>query len=277
MELDKRVAGLAAVSVILSTLIVLTTAGEKIDKTIEILKNKYEEESMEATCSFALVTRKKFENVQIRFSVMSQITLKRAEMVDPEKKYNASDSPDDMLDNMAKLSWLRNQTAFMGIEPERFSHTFQFEGVDYRMTIHDYSNLVASMFGREVALAVPLIFGAIIDENGEAYYLTGNSDFFFNPEDNIISLRISRNTDEYNYVRDDQIWEGPNCLPISEAPKGGMLDYESVKRDDTLSVSFTAGFRSMPPTAGKGISRIQMIKIYLDGEIFDQPIINVVR
>lgn len=95
------------------------------------------------------MTRKKFENVQIKFSVMSQITLKYADMIDPKRMYNASNSPEDVLDNLAKLSWLRTQTTFMGIEPEEFNKTLQFQGTDCRMMIVDCANVLESLTGRE--------------------------------------------------------------------------------------------------------------------------------
>ena len=41
MKVDKRIVGLATVSVILSTLIMFTIAGERIDEPVEILKNDY--------------------------------------------------------------------------------------------------------------------------------------------------------------------------------------------------------------------------------------------
>jgi hypothetical protein len=288
VKIDKRIVGLALVSVILSTVIMVTIARERIDSPVEILKNDYPsllEESRKSTFSFAMVARKKVENLQFRFSVLAQKTLKYAEMIDPRKEYNVTDSPDDVLDNVVKLSWLRNETESLGIEPEKYNYTFHFQGAEMQMLLYDYSAILEGISGRGV-LEVPLMFGAIIDSNGEAYYLAGESDFFFAPEENIISLSTSHNAEESNYLPDDQIWEGSNRLPLSEAPGGGVLDYESVDKDDTFAVIFTVeadsenlpeGFGSLPSPTRKPISVIQMVRVYLDGEIFDEPIYNVIQ
>ncbi len=289
MKIDKRIVGLALVSVILSTLIMLTIAREKIDQPVEILKNDHPsllEESRKGTFSFAMVARKKFENVQVRFTVMSLKTLKYGEMVDPKKKFNTTHTANDIFDNVVKLNWIENETDVLGIEPEMYNLTLWVEGTPTAMLIYDYSNILESLSGRESILGSSLTYVAMIDENGEAYYLEGSSDFFFNPQENIISLSTSHNAEENNYLPDDQIWEGSNRLPLSEAPQGGVLNYEGVDKDDTFTVIFTVeadsanlpeGFGTSPGPNRKDVSMLQMIRVYLDGELFDEPIINIVR
>ena len=288
MQIDKRMVGLAIVSIILSTLIMLTVARERIDEPIAILKNDYPrilEESRKATFSFALVARKKFENLQLRFSILSQKNLKFNEMIDPRKEYNATDDPEEVLDNIVKLSWLKNESASIGIEPEKFNYTFRFEDTDCRMVIYDYGCVLESLSSQNLILELPLIYAGIIDENGEGYYLAGESDFFFSPEENIVSLSTSHNANESSYIPDDKIWE-ESKLPLSQAPKGGVLDYRSVGKDDTFTVIYTVeadtenlpeGFGSSPSVKKKDISLIQVIRVYLDGEIFDQPIVNIMQ
>jgi len=287
LKVDKRILGLAAVSVILSTLIMLTIARERIERPIEILKNDYPsvlEEGRKSTFSFAMVARQKFQNLQIRFSILNAMSPKYAQMVDPKRSFNSSNQPQDVLDNLVKLGWLFNETKLMGLEPERFNHTFQFQGTECRMAVYDFGNVLESVTGRDVALAAPMIYGAIIDANDKAYYLSGESDFFFTPKENVLSLSISHNADEQNYIPDDQIWEGAKRMPISKAPVGGVLDYGPVAKDDTFTVIFTVepDSRYMPEGFGqtggdKPISFIQMIRIYLDGKLYGEPIINVMQ
>ena len=287
MKIDKRIVGLALVSVILSTLIMLTIARERIDQPIEILKNDYPmllEENRKGTFSFAMVTRKKFENVQIRFSVLSQQTLKYGEMLDPKRKFNTSDTAEDVLGNVVKVGWMRNQTGPLGIEPEEYDYTLVLGGVPNRLLIYDYSNILESLSGRESAVGTALTYAAMIDENGEAYYFEGGSDFFFSPSEDIISLSTSHNADERNFLPDDQIWNGSNRLPLSEAPIGGILDFKGVDKDDTFTVIFTVepeeipgASGSAPPPNRKDVAMLQLVRVYLDGEVFDPPIVNAVK
>jgi hypothetical protein len=289
LKIDKRIVGLALVSVILSTLIMVTIARERIDQPVEILKNDHPdvlEQSRKATFSFAMVARKKCENLQIRFSILSLKALKFNEMIDPKREYNTSSKAEDVLENIVKLGWLRNETSLLGIGPEVFDLTVNLEGVPNRMLIHDYSSIIDSLSGREAILGAPLTYAAIIDENGEEYYLEGISDIFFNPLENVISLSTSHNAEEQNYLPDDQIWEGSNRVPLSEAPEGGILTYSDVEKDDTFTVIFTVeadranlpeGFGSSPSPDRKQVGLAQMISIYLDGALYDEPIMNMIK
>jgi hypothetical protein len=270
-------------------MIMLTIARERVDEPVEILKNDFPsliEESRKATFSFAMVARKKFENLQVRFNVLSLRTLKYGDTFDPRRKFNTSDTAEDVLANIVKLSWLENETALLGIEPEIYNQTIWLDGVASRLLLVDYSYILEQLSGRNSILGNPLTYGAIIDENGESYYLEGESDFFFTPQANIISLSTSHNAEEQNYLPDDQIWEGSNRLPLSEAPQGGVLEYAGVDKDDTFTVIFTieADSGSLPPGFGsvtsptkKDLSMLQIVRIYLDGELFSEPIINIVK
>ena len=71
-----------------------------------------------------------------------------------------------------------------------------------------------------------------------------------------------------------QISGAPDELPLSAAPRGTPV-FESVKRDDTISVVI-----NIDPLAEGPIYRLfhlQIIKVYADGELFDEPILNVLR
>ncbi len=284
VEVDKRVIGLALLSVILSTLIMITIAGEDIEQPVEILKNEYPRKlgGRKTTFSFAMVSREKFENVEMRFAMLSRESLRAADMIDPQKEFNVTDSPQDVLDNVVKFDWLMNQTSLLGIEAEKFEREFQFQGVQGDMVLYDYTAILGSLSGQEIAVSVPLLYAAIIDENGYSYYFEGKSDFFYEPEMNLVSLTTSHNENETSYLPEDQAW-GDVKLPISEAPTG-VLEYRSVDKDDTFSVIFTVEMTESPPGFSIPIKEeemnlvlIQVIRAYLDGELFEDPIFNLIE
>ena len=284
--IDKRIVGLGLVSLILATLFIITIARENVEAPIEVFQNEFPPQmaSGRSTFRFAVVARESFENVQIRFLILWERAPEFKDLVDPGRIFNTSSRAEEVLGNIVKLSWLRNETSLLGIEPEVFDLTVDLgEGTPNRMLIHDYSSIIDSLSGREAILGAPLTYAAIIDENGKEYYLEGASDFFVNPADNILSLMISRNDQEKSYYPTDQIWEGSNRLPIPEAPKGGILDYADVEKDDRFNVILTTENRNKPPSFGfvlgpdkKDFGYIQMIRIYLDGDLYDEPILNVV-
>jgi len=276
---DKRVLGLAFISLILATLFILTIARENVEQPIEIFQNEYGLTDFK----FAMVARENFENVQIRFSIMWEKTLEYNQKMDPEKEYDNSSQAEDVLDNNLKLGWLRNETSLLGVGPEVFDLNVVLGGSSTRMLINDYSGIIDSLSGREAILGSPLIYGGMIDENGQEYNLEGVSCFFVNPADNILSLRISHNDDEQNYLPGNLIYEGYDRIPLSEAPQGGILDYSNVKRDDRFNMFLTVDQRNTPDGFGmvvgadkKNFKFIQMIRIYLDGELYGEPIINIV-
>ncbi len=288
MRIDKRLLGLAAVSLILSTLIMITIAREKIEKPVEILKNEYPttlKVSQKATFSFAVVARKEFKHVAFRFSLLAQRSLRYSDVLDPRKEFNATSSPDEVLDNVLKIGWLRNQTEPLGIEPERTYTEFEYQGTKFKMVFYDYGPALEPLTGLDAARNTALTYAAIVDENGEWYYFEGAPGFFYRPQENMVSLSISHNTNQTDYLPDDQVWEGSGRLPISAAPPG-RLDYTDVKKDDTFTFIFTveadqtnlpAGFGSKPAPPRKNISLIEVVKIYLDGELYDQPIFNLIE
>ncbi len=283
LRFDERVIGLAVVSLILSTLTVLTIAREKVESPLEVLRNEYPSAivaNQRATFSFAVVAREGFEDLLLRFSILTQKTLRPEDLVDPQRQYSAEDDPEEVLNNAVKVAWLRNQTEWLGIRPEKFSHTFEFQGIGCRMVLWDYSSILESLSGQQLALRAPLTYGAILDENGGHYYFEGESGFFFIPQKNVVSLSIAHNTDQTGYLRDDEV-RPESKLPISQAPRG-VLNYKAVKKDDTFTVTFTvdprafpASFASTPLPGRADISVVQVIRAYLDGVLLDQPIINI--
>ena len=113
----------------------------------------------------------------------------------------------------------------------------------------------------------------MINETGGNLYLEGYTDFTLDPEVNIEILSIAHNEKETRFVPKDQVWEEAGRLPLSEAPRG-FLEFESVKKDDTLTVIYTV--ETLPRPASR-ISMIQLVKIYVNGELLDEPVVNLVR
>lgn len=285
MRFDRRVFGLVVVSLVLSTLTVLTIARERVDKPLQILRNECPSSvvgNMKATFSFSVMARERFEDLMLRFSMLTQKALRPEDVIDPNRQFDATEDPEEVLGNVVKIDWLKNQTEVLGIEPEIFNYTFRFQDTGCRMVIWDYSSILESLSGQQLALRAPLLYAAIIDDNGKEYYLEGESGFFFIPQSNIVSLSIARNTNQTGYIPDDEV-RAESKLPLSEAPKG-VLNYKGVEKDDTFAVVFTvdpqvfpASFASSPPSGKIDISVVQVIRAYLDGVLFDQPIINVME
>jgi len=279
MAIDERILGLAFVSLLLSGLIVFTLAREKADRPIELLKNQFPSvmPAAETTFSFALVARERIADIRLEFYMVTPAYPVQADLVEPRKQYQAQDGPLDVLANVARLGWFRNRTASVGLVPEEISRTVTVGKSQFRLLLQDYTTPLHAILGENATLKVPLIYGAMINETGYACYLEGGPNFFAFPELNINVLTISHNEDEKRYVPLDKIWEGSGQLPLSEAPRG-VVEFKSVAKDDTMTVILTVEPKTFsPPSSRRDVALIQLIQIYLDGELYDEPVVNVVR
>jgi len=286
--IDKRVLGIAIVSILLATLLILTIAGDISDQPIEILENEYPMTVPrgEATFTFSLIAREDIENLQIRFTSLSPRrtefdqamwvgaatawTLDTLGLVDDKKEYQAGDTPEDILANVVKFVWFQNRTEALGIEPETYERTMRVENQELQTTIIDYSPVIEYMSGKESTADMPLIYGAMINETGGYLYLEGFSDVIINPIRNIKMLTVTQSDNQTTYIPDDLVWEGSGRMPLSTAPRG-VFEFTSVKKDDTITVIF-----SMEPNLIPGPGLLQMIRVYVDGDLFDVPRINLI-
>ncbi len=279
MGVNTKAIGLAAVSLILSGLTVVTLATTRAKDPIEVLDNQHpaiHRSGDEAFYSLAVLARNKHDRVSLEFSMLMLKRLDSSQMIDPKKEYDSTSVPEDVLGNSRKLAWLRNRTKALGLEPERFARTLKIRETLLSLSVEDYG-VLKQILGQETILDQPLVFCAAVDRDGKAYYMEGVSDFFYQPETNIKTMGIIHGEEETLYVPDGQATGGSERLPLSQAPRG-YVEFESARRDDTIKVFFTVKSRSLP----RGfyteiISFLQIIKIRLNGKLCCDPIVNIME
>ena len=278
MGIDVRIVGLGCVSLIISALMIYSIMGEKVGDPIRVLSNQHPlnyRVGEEEVYSLALLTRNRHDDVRVEFSMLMLKRLDFLEMVDAGLAFNGSSEPEDVLRNSKKLAWFSNQTRSLGVEPEIYEKSLEIQGNQFRVLIQDYG-VLQQLLGEESVSDQPLIYGAAIDETGEAFYLEGFRDFFYQPGANIRSVSIIHGDEETVYVPDGQVLEGSGRFPLSQAPRGSVV-FESRRRDDTVKVMFTVKVFSLPQGFySKELAFMQIIRIYLNGELYVEPIINVV-
>jgi hypothetical protein len=230
--------GLAFVCAVISCLALLTFTSTKPENPIEILENDYPRVLSLGRSTFS-------------FSVMAR-----------------------------KLGWFGEINSNVGILPHEFCQEISIEGSSYQVLIRDYSDALGShlgpsLLGGNVTLSAPLVFAAVANET-RLQYLEGSFGFFVSPDVNLKSLLISHKERVTKYVSDDEVREDSPSLPISRAPKG-IIALESLDVDDTITVSFGIEPLQFDRDPQGPVILLQMIQVYLDGEPFGDPILNVVR
>ena len=286
MKTDNRVIGLAVISLIVSALIVFSFAREVVDQPVEIIKNEIPSVG-ETTFTFALVAREDIENLELRFLFLATGHRVRAEeLVDPDAFVRASDppqsiggyhietggGPEDVLANIRRLGWFKERMANQNIVPEEDRTKIEFAGSEYDLLYVDYSQIMDYVIGSNESANLPLVYAALTNSTGHSLYMEGSSAFY--SLSGTKHIAISHNEVKTSYVLEHQLTGASDEFPLSAAPRGTPI-FESVKRDDTISVVI-----NIDPLAEGTVNRLfylQIIKVYADGELFDVPIVNVLR
>lgn len=277
METAGRHIGLAFICLVISCLLLLTFTSDRPEEPIEILGNDYPKilSLGRSTFSLSVMAREQLQRLELRFFVLTPRNLVSDDLVVPDRQCNSSA---DLLDNVRKLVWFEETNSDIGILPEEFFEETTIEGSRYGILLRDYSDVLGSrvgpsLLGGNLSSSAPLVFAAIANDTLQQY-LEGSSGFFVSPEVNLKSLSISHNEELTKYIPDDEVREG--SLPISQAP-GASVVFESVGVDDTITVAFgVEPLRFSRDSDGPALM-LQMIRVYVDGESFGDPIVNVLR
>jgi hypothetical protein len=286
LKTDTRVIGLAIISLIVSALIVFSFAREIVDQPVEIIKNEIPSVG-ETIFTFALVAREDIENLELRFLFLAPDHRVRAEeLVDPDAFGRVSDpfpsiggyyiepggGPEDVLDNIRRLGWFKEKMANLNIVPEEDLAKIEFAGSEYDLLYVDYSQIMDYVIGANETANLPLVYAALTNSTGHSLYMEGSSAFY--SLSGTKHIAISHNELKTSYVLEHQLTGAPDEFSLSAAPRGTPI-FDSVKRDDTISVVI-----NIDPLAEGTINRLfllQIIKVYAYGELFGEPIVNVLR
>jgi hypothetical protein len=178
---------------------------------------------------------------------------------------DSGSGPEDILANIRRLTWFREGMEDQGIAPENYSRMINIEDSEYDLLFYDYSPMMDHILGANETASLQLLHGALVNSTGHFFYMEGGSAF---SSGTIEILSITHSEEKVSYAPDHQISEDSEQLPLSTAPHG-VLEFNSVERDDTVSIII-----NVRPYVGLNL---QIIKVYADGELYDEPIINVVR
>ncbi len=277
VSMDRRIAGLALVSITLSGLLVFSFAEERSENPIDVLTNEYPDllPSGEVTMALSIAARRPIKRVDIRSITLTTRDLNTGWLIDPKMEYNESSTPYDVLGNDLRLQWYGEELSRMGLEPRTLNATITLEDSDFSLTCIDYTDIISHLLGTGATANISLAYAVAMNETGYFLWLEGGNDFFVRPNRNIQRLMFSHNENETTYVPEDEIFEGSGLLPLSEAPRG-VVSYQSVERDDTISVITTFDTRSVPSATSSPIASVQVIDVLVDGEA-QRPVINVIR
>lgn len=231
-RVDPRLATIIVSSVILSTLLVATIVKPKAEDALLVLGNEYPQAlvkrapavGLDSELSFSFMATRDFERVELRFSSLY------------EKDLDANISSSVSLRELPNVAEVAGYVAALGGDGEMMEKDIEINGTRYEATILDFSRFLEAFNNGSMMSTLPLVFAMLV-RGDEVRYFEGCPGFFMEAEQNLQYLTISRGDDKKEYVRSGtMLKEVPR---ISDAPRDGVLVFDTVKRDERFSVSFT--------------------------------------
>jgi hypothetical protein len=275
---DRRLLGILAIAAIIATAAVSFIFSERIERTVEVLRNDWQVPVLEGRqrlpreerrypYTLSLVVRKPTRELLLKFGLLRNQTFDANytgwdELTLKEKALTIQDvrDVDSKVEELAEI---------MDVELLEQRLSLEWDGVDYELLLLDYSSAVEALAPPMAAPTLPTLFAFLFDGSGNlSQYYSGHADFFTDRENSIEDLTVNLNENSTEYAV--KIHDPSNTLPIKDLPSFGNLRFQDLGKDDRISVVMAVnGAR-----AGGAEAIMQIIRIRLDGE-YQEPIINV--
>ena len=262
--MDSRLAGIAIMVVILSTAGVVTLAVVRREPVpVVMLQNEYPEritnidrEGERFSFAHAFFIRRDVAELELRFTLLHSSP-------PPQIQGNGTDYS---FENYVDIGILRDYLGVDAVPLDLFEADVDEDPggsvihvCDLGLTLQCYSapGSTGSLSG---------VFGQLVNGTADPVFLGGVSDFFYEREKNVEYLVVARGEHEDAYS------SAEGQKPIGDAPKGGTVILQDLRKGEMVVVEFTVVPRieQMPErTWNKNYDRefYQVIRAYADGEL----------
>ncbi len=281
MKIDRGLMGVLGIAVVLSTLVTLSIIGGKLGVDVDVLRNEFPptmtDTGQEYSFTLSVITTRPLEAVGIRCNTLERIELSEAAFRDPVKK---GDTVSQTLYGLAKLGTMLDQVAYLGVEVDSWNGTMEWRNLTrthrYDMYVYDFTDLVWLTSPDNLGLGFTTTYVVCLDPEAHSvsHYFEGVSDFFFNRVRDITDLALQNNNQIQHYRPQAKIQspgEGWNqdAMDIVEAPMYGTVGFESLEREDRISIAFSVKPETtlQGPTIPIHSGMLQLIRIYKNHQL----------
>jgi hypothetical protein len=262
--LDSRPAGIALVVLILSTAVVVTLAVIRPEPApVVLLQNSYpqritsiEREGERFHFAHAFFVRRDMAELEIRFSLLHSSPM-------PEIEGNGTDHS---FSNYVEIGILRDYLGIDEIPFDQFDAEVDGGPGGCVIRVCDLGRTLQCHSSPGSTDSLWDAFGQFVNGTGDPSFLRGISDFFYEREENVEYLVVARGKDEDSYSSTG------GQEPIGNAPKGGTVILQDVRKGEMVVVEFSVvpHKEHMPErTWNRNYDRefYQVIRAYADGEL----------
>lgn len=278
---DRRLVGILAMAVAISTAVAILLFTEETEERIEIVKNYWQTPTVQGyprlpiseaaiPYTLGLVARRPLEEVLVRFGILRNQTF--------EVNYTGWEDLGlrerairvgglEFLDSRAQ-----DTSESMEVEPIEETGRTQIGDEEYMVLILDYHPYMAALADAGYSIGVPYLFAFVIDDSGNfTQFYSGYWDFFQNRLTSIMEISIQLNENITRYANEQNMAEG--SLPLGDTlDMLGEVTFSDLKPDDRIFVSYRVVGAPVPGEE----AFMQIVRLRVDGR-YQRPLVNILK
>ncbi len=274
---DRRLLGTLAIAAIISSALVNLLFAEKVERTIEILKNDWDVPSAghlpmqerRFPYTLSMMIRRPVHDLVLKFAVLRNQTFvaNYTGWQDLTMKEKAL--------RMGRIRELdenvRNLSELVDLDVLQTEVDFDWEGERFKLLLLDYSPCLEGLAPPQAGMDISLVFALVFDGAGNlSQFYSGYPEFFLARKSSIQDLVIQLNDNATRYS--PTVVDQPGCFSLDDLPALGTVRFRDLGKDDRLFFSMAVNGARV----GGWEAIMQVVQIRLDGE-YQDPIINILR
>ncbi len=278
---DRKLVGILAIALILSTGAFSFIVGERVKEPIEILKHAWNiprnaqgDYALPRTegryvHSLGLVIRKPVRRLEILFATLENSTFQL------ESNASIDPSPAEQfltIEGVGSMtSRIQGYAESSGARLENVGFSLAYSGGEYDGRLIDFTDLVRPVAQEELQHSLPTVHALLFNSSGLAsQYYRGYPDFYLNRETAILDLTIQHNQNVTRYSQ--RTTEQGTSLLMKYSPQIGRIVFDDLAKEDQVFV--TTAIDSARPELSYIVNPpweavIHLALIFVDGEYYD--------
>jgi hypothetical protein len=277
---DRRLLGTLAIAAIISSALVNLLFAEKVERSIEILKNTWDVPSVlghmqlpiqerRYPYTLSMMVRRPVHDLVLKFGVLRNQTFvvnytgwQNLTMMEKAVRLKRVGELDEKVRGLSEL---------VDVEVLQKEVDFDWEGERFKLLLLDYSSCLKGLAPPQAGMDISLVFAVIFGGSGNiSQFYSGYPEFFLARKSSIQDLVIQLNDNATRYS--PTVIEQPGSFPLDDLPALGTVRFRDLGKDDRLFFSMAINGARVEGTG----AIMQVVQMRVDGE-YEDPIINILK
>ncbi len=278
--MDRRLLGTLIIAAIVSSALFNILFGERVERTIEILKNDWDVPSARGRLqlppaegrspyTLSIMVRRPVTDLVLRFCVLRNRTFavnytdwQSLTVVEKALRVKQVRELDEKVRALSEV---------VDLEVVRKELEVGSEGETFKLLLMDYSSCLEGLAPPGAGSDLPLVFAFFFDGSGNiTQFYSGFAEFFLAWKNSIQDVVIQLNDNATKYSSTPLRQSG--VLPLDDLPALGTVRFRDLHKDDRIFFSMAVNGARVEGSQ----AIMQVVQVRLDGEYTD-PLINILR